>query len=103
MLAGIFLTAVATGLYISAGFEPGPRDGLMTGLVKRTGFPVRRIRTGIELTVLTIGFLLGGAIGAGTVVFAVTIGPLSQHFLRRFGWRAPGPPAHRDGQPAGVR
>jgi len=77
MLAGgVFLNAVAGACYIGAGFGPGPRDGLMTGLVRRTGGSVRAIRTSIEVTVLAVGFLLGGTVGLGTVVYAVAIGPL---------------------------
>ncbi|MFG2206792.1 YitT family protein [Streptomyces sp. NPDC048638] len=80
----VILNGSATGLYISARFGPGPRDGLMTGLHLRTGRPVRLVRTCIEVTVLAVGFALGGSLGAGTVVYALTIGPLAQFFLRRF-------------------
>ncbi|MFI0153920.1 membrane protein YczE [Streptomyces lydicus] len=80
----VLLNGAATGLYISARFGPGPRDGLMTGLHLRTGRPVRLVRTCIEVTVLAVGFLLGGSIGAGTVVYALAIGPLAQLFLRLF-------------------
>lgn len=73
---GLLLLAVASGLYIGARFGPGPRDGLMTGLVARTGRPIWMIRTGLEVTVLAIGWLLGGTVGLGTVAFAVLIGPL---------------------------
>jgi uncharacterized membrane protein YczE len=68
-------------LYIGAGLGPGPRDGLMTGLVARTGRSVRLVRTGIEATVLTAGWLLGGTVGVGTVVYALGIGPLVQMFM----------------------
>ncbi|MEV0293748.1 hypothetical protein [Nocardia sp. NPDC050710] len=74
----VVLNAAATVLYIGAGMGPGPRDGLMTGLVRRTGLSVRLIRTGIEVTVLTIGWFLGGSIGIGTLVYAFGIGPLIQ-------------------------
>ncbi|MGG7569950.1 YczE/YyaS/YitT family protein [Streptomyces sp. BP-8] len=80
----VLLNGAATGLYISARFGPGPRDGLMTGLHHRTGRPVRLVRTCIEVTVLAVGFLLGGSVGAGTVVYALAIGPLAQLFLRLF-------------------
>ncbi|WP_435878857.1 YczE/YyaS/YitT family protein [Streptomyces klenkii] len=80
----VVLCAVATGLYISARFGPGPRDGLMTGLHRRTGRSVRLVRTCIEVAVLATGFVLGGSVGAGTVFYALAIGPLSQFFLRRF-------------------
>ncbi|MFF7730044.1 YitT family protein [Streptomyces sp. NPDC008001] len=80
----VVLCAVATGLYISARFGPGPRDGLMTGLHRRTGRSVRLVRTCIEVAVLVTGFVLGGSVGAGTVFYALAIGPLSQFFLRLF-------------------
>ncbi|MGA0606415.1 YczE/YyaS/YitT family protein [Phenylobacterium sp. VNQ135] len=80
---GIFLNGLAGGLYIGAGLGPGPRDGLMTGIARRTGWPLRRVRTGIELTVLAVGWLLGGTVGVGTVLYALAIGPLVQFFLPR--------------------
>lgn len=73
---GLSLLAVATGLYIGARFGPGPRDGLMTGLHRRTGWPVWIVRSGIEIVVLTIGWLLGGDVGLGTLAFALLIGPM---------------------------
>lgn len=76
LVLGIVLNAVAGGAYIGARLGPGPRDGLMTGLVLRTGRSVRLIRTSIELTVLAVGWLLGGTAGVGTVLYAVSIGPL---------------------------
>lgn len=82
MLGAVALNAVATVLYIGAGLGPGPRDGLMTGLVARTGRSVRLVRTTIELTVLVSGWLLGGSVGVGTVVYALGIGPLVQLILR---------------------
>ena len=84
LLAGVVLNGMATGAYIGAGLGPGPRDGLMTGLVKRTGGSVRVIRTSIELTVLGIGWLLGGTVGVGTVVYALAIGPIIQRMLPLF-------------------
>lgn len=81
-LAGVVACAFATALYVGAQLGPGPRDGLMTGLARRTGWPIRRVRTGIEAAVLVSGFLLGGTVGLGTVVFALGIGPLTQFFLR---------------------
>ncbi|WP_424637499.1 YczE/YyaS/YitT family protein [Embleya sp. AB8] len=81
LVAGVVLNAVAGGAYIGARLGPGPRDGLMTGLVRRTGRSVRLIRTGIEITVLGVGFVLGGSVGLGTVLYALTIGPLVQVFL----------------------
>jgi uncharacterized membrane protein YczE len=76
MVAAVLLNAVATVLYIGAGMGPGPRDGLMTGLVSRTGWPVWRVRTAIEASVLITGWLLGGSIGIGTLIYALGIGPL---------------------------
>jgi uncharacterized membrane protein YczE len=75
MLSAVVLNAVATGLYIGAGLGPGPRDGLMTGIAGR-GHSVRVVRTGIEVSVLAVGWLLGGTVGIGTVVYALAIGPL---------------------------
>ncbi|MET8116603.1 YczE/YyaS/YitT family protein [Streptomyces prasinus] len=82
--AGIVLNGAATGLYIAARFGPGPRDGLMTGLHLRTGASVRLVRTVIEVTVVTTGFVLGGTVGVATLLYAVTIGPIAQLFLRLF-------------------
>ena len=82
MFGGVVMTAIGSGLYIGAGLGPGPRDGLMTGLAKR-GLSIRFARTAIEVTVLVIGIALGGAIGIGTAVFALGIGPLVQFFLPR--------------------
>ena len=82
--AGLVLNGVGGAMYIGSQLGPGPRDGLMTGLHHRTGVSLRLIRTGIEVSVLALGWLLGGDVGAGTVVFAVTIGPLVQFFLPYF-------------------
>ncbi|MFB7737809.1 YitT family protein [Streptomyces sp. NPDC056112] len=89
LLAGIVLNGVATGLYIAARFGPGPRDGLMTGLHQRTGRSIRLMRTAVEVAVVVTGFALGGTIGVGTVLYAVSIGPLAQLFLRVFAVPAP--------------
>lgn len=83
LAAGIILNAVATAAYIGAQFGPGPRDGLMTGLVRRTGRSVRVIRTGVEVSVLAVGWLLGGSVGIGTVAYALAIGPLVHLLLPR--------------------
>ena len=80
---GVVGNGVATGMYIGAGMGSGPRDGLMTGIARRRG-TVRVVRTGIELTVLAIGIVLGGTFGIGTVVYAVAIGPLAHVFLPIF-------------------
>jgi uncharacterized membrane protein YczE len=82
MVAAVVLNAFSTVLYVGAGLGPGPRDGLMTGLVVRTGLSVRMVRTSIEATVLVVGWLLGGTVGVGTVVYAFGIGPLVQLFVR---------------------
>ncbi|MFJ2027907.1 YitT family protein [Streptomyces sp. NPDC087897] len=84
MVLGIVLNGVATGLYIAARFGPGPRDGLMTGLNRVTGRSIRLVRTAIEVAVVVTGFVLGGSLGAGTVLYALAIGPLAQFFLRIF-------------------
>lgn len=82
LVLGVLANGVATGLYIGAGLGPGPRDGLMTGLAGR-GHSIRAVRTSIELTVLGAGWLLGGTIGAGTVLYALGIGPLAHFFIPR--------------------
>lgn len=82
LLGGVVVCAFATALYVGAQLGPGPRDGLMTGLARRTGWSIRWVRTVIEITVLVIGVLLGGIVGVGTVVFALGVGPLTQFFLR---------------------
>jgi len=82
--AGIAGNAVATAMYIGARFGPGPRDGLMTGLHRRTGRPVWIVRTSIEVSVVVAGIALGGVFGVGTVLYAVTIGPLVQPLLPLF-------------------
>ncbi len=84
MLAGVGVIAVGSAIYLSTDLGPGPRDGLMTGASKRFGWSIRRARTAIELTVLAIGWALGGTVGLGTVVFALGIGPLLQLALRVF-------------------
>jgi uncharacterized membrane protein YczE len=84
LLGAIVLCGIATGMYISAGLGPGPRDGLMTGIARRTGVSIRLTRTLIEVTVLGTGWLLGGSVGVGTVLYAVLIGPLAQVFLKVF-------------------
>jgi uncharacterized membrane protein YczE len=85
--AGLVLLAVASGIYIGANLGPGPRDGLMTGLHARTGWPIWVVRSGIEGSVLLIGWVLGGNVGAGTVAFALLVGPLCQWTLPLFARR----------------
>jgi uncharacterized membrane protein YczE len=96
--AGILLNGVATGLYIGARLGPGPRDGLMTGYVAlRPGRSVRLVRTDIEVTVLAVGWLLGGKVGVGTVAYALAIGPLAHLFIPMFSV-----PTGRGAEPAAV-
>lgn len=83
VVAGIVLNAVATAAYLGARMGPGPRDGLMTGLVRRTGASTRVVRTTIEVLVVASGWLLGGTFGVATVAYAVAIGPLVQHLIPR--------------------
>jgi uncharacterized membrane protein YczE len=84
MLAGVVTIAIGSGLYLASDLGPGPRDGLMTGLHFRFGWSIRRSRTVVEISVLILGFLMGGTVGLGTVVFALGIGPLVQAMLRVF-------------------
>ena len=84
LVSGIVLNAIATSMYIGAGFGPGPRDGLMTGIHARLGWSIRSVRTSIEVAVLLIGCVLGGTFGVGTVLYALTIGPLIQLCLPWF-------------------
>src|SRR5580704_9201336 len=88
MVSAVALNGVATGMYIGAGLGPGPRDGLMTGFAAR-GHSLRLVRTGIEATVLLIGWLLGGTVGVGTLVYAACIGPLAHVFVPLFTRSAP--------------
>jgi uncharacterized membrane protein YczE len=90
LVCGVFLNGVATGAYIGAGFGPGPRDGLMTGLAAR-GHSIRVVRTGLEVTVLVTGWLLGGTVGVGTLVYALSIGPLAHVFIPLFSRGRPTP------------
>lgn len=83
LAAGVALNALATALYIGARLGPGPRDGLMTGLVARTGWSVRLVRTSIEVSVVLVGWALGGALGVGTLVYALGVGPLVHPLLPR--------------------
>ncbi len=80
LLAGIVLVGIGSGFYIGVHLGPGPRDGLMTGIARR-GPSLRLARTGVEGSALVIGWLLGGTVGVGTVLFSLTIGPLVQFFL----------------------
>jgi uncharacterized membrane protein YczE len=81
MLAAIVGNGIAGAMYIGSQLGPGPRDGLMTGLSRRNGRSIRLVRTSLEVTVVVLGFLLGGVVGVGTVLYALLIGPVVQLFL----------------------
>lgn len=98
VLGGIVLNGVASALYIGARLGPGPRDGLMTGLVARTGWPVGPVRIAIEVTVVAVGWLLGGTLGFATLAYALGIGPLIHWLLPRL--TVPVPPAVAAEEPA---
>ncbi len=98
-VAGILLNALATAAYIGVHLGPGPRDGLMTGLVRRTGGSVRVVRTAIEVAVVAVGWLLGGTLGLVTVAYALLIGPLVHVLLPRVSVALPG----QDAQATQVR
>lgn len=82
--AGLLMMGIASGLYIGSRFGPGPRDGLMVGFNARFGWPMWAVRSVVEVTVLSIGWILGGSFGVGTVIFALTIGPLAQRAIAVF-------------------
>lgn len=84
MLGGILLNAMATAMYMGSQLGPGPRDGFMTGLARVTGRSIRLVRTLIEIAVVVVGWMLGGAVGVGTVLYALAIGPLAQWMLPWF-------------------
>ncbi|CAN5694932.1 hypothetical protein BH20ACT2_BH20ACT2_14390 [soil metagenome] len=90
LVVGVFLFGPGSGLYIGARLGPGPRDGLMTGIARR-GHSVRVVRTGIELSALAVGFVLGGSVGVGTLLFAFSIGPNVHYWLDRLGMDEPVP------------
>lgn len=87
MVAAVVLNGLAAATYIGVRLGPGPRDGLMTGFTARTGSSIRLVRTALELTVLAAGWLMGGTVGVGTVVYALAIGPLTQAFLPLVTWK----------------
>lgn len=89
LLLGLVALAFFDALYLGAQFGSGPRDGIMTGLVRLTRLPVAAVRTGIEVVVAGIGWLLGGTVGAGTVLIALCMGPLVGFFLPRTAVRLP--------------
>ena len=107
-IGGVLLNGLAGALYIGSQLGPGPRDGLMTGLVNRTGRSVRVVRTAIEVSVLAVGWLLGGTVGLGTLLYAAAIGPVVHAMLPVFTVRldrpgdlhGPAPPARSADSPA---
>ncbi|MFE2656700.1 YitT family protein [Brevibacterium sp. NPDC059310] len=84
LVSGVVLNGVASAMYIGSQFGPGPRDGLMTGLSRVTGRSIRLVRTLIEVTVVAVGWALGGVIGIGTALYALSIGPITQALLPVF-------------------
>lgn len=84
VVAGLLLNGLATAMYIGAQLGPGPRDGLMTGLSRRTGWSIRLVRTGIEVAVVLVGWALGGVLGVATVAYALLIGPITQSLMPWF-------------------
>lgn len=101
LLGGVLVIAVGTGLYIGAGLGPGPRDGLMTGLGTK-GIPIGLARGGIEITVLILGYLLGGTVGVGTVIFAFGVGPLVQILLPKLSLGSVTPRQEAEAKAAGL-
>jgi len=87
LVGGVLLNGFSVAVYVGARFGPGPRDGLMTGASATTGRSIRLIRTLMEITVLAAGWLLGGILGVGTVLYALTVGPITQFFIPRFAYR----------------
>ena len=86
LVAGVLLNGLSVAVYVGARFGPGPRDGLMTGASALTGRSIRAVRTFIEVAVLAVGWLLGGGVGLGTVLYALAVGPVTQFFLPRFAY-----------------
>lgn len=96
LVGGVAVNALSIAVYVGARFGPGPRDGLMTGAAAGTGRSIRSVRTAIELTVLALGWLLGGGVGPGTVLYALAVGPLTQLLLPRFAYRTAVPEPEAD-------
>ncbi|MEU8831511.1 hypothetical protein [Streptomyces sp900116325] len=88
LVGGVFLNGLSVAVYVGARFGPGPRDGLMTGVSAATGHSIRLVRTLIEITVLGVGWLLGGSVGVGTVLYALAVGPTTQVFMSWFAYRS---------------
>ncbi|MEV6564311.1 YczE/YyaS/YitT family protein [Streptomyces kronopolitis] len=90
LVGGVLLNGLSVAVYVGARFGPGPRDGLMTGASRATGRSLRLVRTVVEIAVLAVGGLLGGTVGIGTVLYALTVGPITQFFLPWFAYRSGG-------------
>ncbi|WP_443068881.1 membrane protein YczE [Streptomyces sp. NBC_01361] len=103
LLAGIFANALSIAVYVGARFGPGPRDGLMTGMSALTGRSIRMVRTFIEIAVLAAGWLLGGGVGLGTVLYALAVGPVTQFFLPWFAYAGPAESTHPGPPVTGTR
>ncbi|OKI02507.1 hypothetical protein A6A06_15885 [Streptomyces sp. CB02923] len=88
LVGGVLLNGLSVAVYVGARYGPGPRDGLMTGMSAATGRSLRSVRTLIEVAVLAVGWLLGGSVGAGTVLYALAVGPVTQFFLPRCAYRS---------------
>ncbi|MBB4889690.1 putative membrane protein YczE [Streptomyces netropsis] len=97
LLGGVLVNGLSVAVYVGARFGPGPRDGLMTGAAAATGRSIRLVRTLMEITVLAVGWLLGGSVGAGTALYALAVGPTTQFFMPWFAYREPGPRRLRPG------
>ncbi|NUR27112.1 MAG: hypothetical protein HOV83_14915 [Catenulispora sp.] len=87
LLTGILLNGFSVAVYVGARLGPGPRDGIMTGTAARTGRSIRSVRTAMEISVLAAGWLLGGGVGVGTVMYSLAVGPITQFFMPRFAYR----------------
>ncbi|MFG2522139.1 YitT family protein [Streptomyces sp. NPDC048527] len=103
LLAGILANALSVAVYVGARFGPGPRDGLMTGAAALTGRSIRVVRTSIEIAVLAVGWLLGGGVGLGTVLYALAVGPMTQFFLPWFAYTSPTKATRPDPRVTGSR
>jgi uncharacterized membrane protein YczE len=88
LIGCVVLNGLSIAVYVGARLGPGPRDGLMTGMSAATGHSIRRVRTLIELTVLGVGWLFGGSVGIGTVLYALVVGPITQFLLPWFAYQS---------------
>ncbi|MFI5828700.1 YitT family protein [Streptomyces sp. NPDC051578] len=87
LLGGVLLNGFSVAVYVGARLGPGPRDGIMTGAAARTGWSIRSVRTAMEICVLALGWLLGGSVGIGTVLYSLAVGPITQYLIPRFAYR----------------